>query len=82
MPHDVETERGRDFCSALLNINESFGIKASFQVVPEGRYQISEGFIQSIRNRGFEVNIQDLNHDGNLFRDPEEFSRRARKINK
>ena len=82
MTHDVETERGRDFCTELMSLDESFGIKASFQVVPEGRYQISEGFIQGIRDRGFEINIQDLNHDGNLFRDPEEFSRRAQRINK
>jgi hypothetical protein len=80
--HDVETERGRDFCAELMSINESFGIKASFQVVPEGRYEISETFIRAIRDRGFEINIQDLNHDGNLFRDPEEFGRRARRINK
>ena len=38
--------------------------------------------MHTIRDRGFEINIQDLNHDGNLFRDPEEFTRRARKINK
>ena len=81
MTHDVETERGRDFCAELMSIDESFGIKASFQVVPEGRYQISEAFIQAIRDRGFEINIQDLNHDGNLFRDRKEFGRRARKIN-
>jgi hypothetical protein len=79
--HDIETERGRDFCTELMNIDESFGIKSSFQIVPEGRYQISKDFIQSIRHRGFEINIQDLNHDGNLFRDSEEFSRRAHKIN-
>ena len=82
MTHDVETERGRDFCAELMSIDESFGIKASFQVVPEGRYEIPEAFIQGIRDRGFEINVQDLNHDGNLFRDPEEFHRRARKINK
>jgi hypothetical protein len=82
MTHDVETEDGRDFCHELINIDESFGIKASFQIVPEERYALSAGFIQSIRNRGFEVNVQDLNHDGNLFRDPEEFKRRAQKINK
>lgn len=82
MTHDVETERGRNFCNALMSIDESFGIKASFQLVPEGRYQISEAFMQTIRDRGFEINIQDLNHDGNLFRNPKEFTRRARKINK
>ena len=81
MTHDVETQKGKDFCAELMSIDESFGIKASFQVVPEGQYQISGAFLQAIRDRGFEVNIQDLDHDGNLFRDPEEFSRRAQKIN-
>ena len=38
-------------------------------------------FIEGIRDRGFEVNIQDLNHDGHLFRNREEFLRRAKKIN-
>ena len=80
--HDIETEKGRDFCTELMNVDESFGVKSSFQIVPEGRYEISEAFIQAIRHRGFEINIQDLNHDGNLFRDPGEFNRRARKINK
>ena len=82
MTHDVETERGRDFCSELMSIDESLGIKASFQVVPEGRYEISDAFIQGVRDRGFEINVQDLNHDGNLFRDPEEFHRRSRAINR
>ena len=30
----------------------------------------------------FEINVQDLNHDGNLFRNRPEFSRRAQRINK
>jgi hypothetical protein len=33
MTHDVETERGRDYSENLMNIDDSFGIKASFQVV-------------------------------------------------
>jgi hypothetical protein len=79
--HDVETEKGRDFCDELMKIDESFGIQASFQIVPEERYAVSAAFIESIRKRGHEVNVQDLNHDGNLFRDLEEFKRRAQKIN-
>ena len=81
MTHDVETESGRDFCAGLMDLDESAGIRASFQIVPEGRYEVPEALLQSIRTRGFEINIQDLNHDGKLFRDREEFSRRARKIN-
>jgi hypothetical protein len=81
MTHDIETERGKAFCDELMSMDDSWGIKASFQVVPEGRYKVSAAFVKGIRDRGFEVNIQDLNHDGNLFRDREEFLRRAQKIN-
>lgn len=81
MTHDVETEIGRAFCTELMDIDDSFGIKASIQLVPEGSYIVDSLFIQGIRDRGFEVNIQDLNHDGHLFRNREEFLRRAQKIN-
>jgi len=81
MTHDVETLAGRDFCSRLMDINDSFCIKSSFQVVPEERYPVPESYLESIRSRGFEVNVQDLNHDGHLFRDHAEFLRRAERIN-
>ena len=81
MTHDVETERGKAFCSELMDIDDSFGIKASIQVVPEGSYNVSAAFIKGIRDRGFDVNIQDLNHDGHLFRNREEFLVRAQRIN-
>jgi hypothetical protein len=81
MTHDVETIAGRDFCESLMNIDESFGIGASFQIVPEDRYEVSQKFLDSIRRRGFEVNVQDLNHDGRLYKDRSEFARRAEKIN-
>jgi hypothetical protein len=81
MTHDVETAEGRDFCPSLMDLNDSFGIKSAFQLVPEQRYSVSEAFLQQIRERGFEVNVHDLNHDGNLFRERGEFLRRAAKIN-
>jgi hypothetical protein len=79
--HDVETTAGRDFCSSLMDINDSFGIKSSFQVVPEERYEVAEEFLSSIRDRGFEINVHDLNHDGNLFIEYDQFLDRAKKIN-
>jgi hypothetical protein len=81
MTHDVETAAGRDFCASLMTLNESFGITASFQIVPEERYEVSEKFLDSIRRRGFEVCVQDLNHDGRLYKDRREFARRADQIN-
>lgn len=81
MTHDVETSAGRDFTPQLMDIDDSFGIKSSFQLVPENRYEIPIDLVQQIRKRGFEINIHDLNHDGSLFRERQEFLRRAAKIN-
>lgn len=81
LTHDVETMAGRDFCSTLMDVDDEFGLKASFQVVPESRYEVQESYLETIRNRGFEVDVQDLNHDGHLFRERKEFLARVRKIN-
>lgn len=81
MTHDVETSTGRDFTPQLMDIDEAYGIKASFQVIPEKRYEVPDAYVQEIRNRGFEFNVHDLNHDGHLYRKREEFVRRAQKIN-
>ena len=79
--HDVETKAGLDFASDLMDINDSFGIKTSFQIIPEERYFASEGELSAIRSRGFEINVHDLKHDGHLFDDHERFLSSAAKIN-
>ena len=79
--HDVETASGRDSSATLMDIDDSFGIKTAFEVVPEKRYEVTPAYIDSIWNRGFEVAVHDLNHDGHLFRDRETFYDRAPKIN-
>ena len=81
MTHDVETEVGRDFCQMLMDIDDSFGIKASFQIVPEERYGVSQEFLNTIRERHHEFAIHDLNHDGHLYKSKEQFVKRAAKIN-
>jgi len=64
-----------------MNLDESFRIPASFQLIPEGRYYIPKSLLKEFRARGFEVNIHDLNHDGRLYWQQEEFMRRVKKIN-
>jgi hypothetical protein len=81
MTHDVEEPAGRDFCSQLMDLDESFAIKSAFQIVPEVRYDATKKFVDEFWKRGFELNIHDLNHDGALFRDREQFDRRAEQIN-
>jgi hypothetical protein len=81
MTHEVETRLGRDYCPALMEIDDAFGIKASFQIIPEDRYLVGPEFLQNIRERGFEIAVHDLNHDGHLYRDRNQFLKRAAKIN-
>jgi hypothetical protein len=82
MTHDVEAIAGRNFCGQLMNMDDSFGIKSSFQIVPEARYESGKEFLNNICSKGFEVNVHDLNHDGALFQEKEEFLRRAELINR
>ena len=81
MTHDVEASAGRDFCQRLMDLDDSHRIKASFQIVPEDRYEDPHDLVAAVRSRGFEANIHDLNHDGRLFESREEFLRRVKRIN-
>jgi hypothetical protein len=81
MTHDVEEQAGKAFCPELMSIDESYKIPASFQIVPEVRYSVEPQLLDEIRSRGFEVNVQDLNHDGRLFLHRTEFERRVKLIN-
>jgi hypothetical protein len=81
MTHDVETTEGRRFCPSLMDLDDSFGIKSSFQLVPELPGAPTETLWDVVRGRGFEVNLHDLNHDGALFRSRDQFLQRAARIN-
>jgi hypothetical protein len=81
MTHDVESVSGRNFCTRLMDINDSFGIPCSFQFVPEERYELPATLLDEVRSRGHEINIQDLNHDGRLFSSRREFEARVKRIN-
>jgi len=81
MTHDVDTQVGRDFCPAVMDIEDVYGIKSCFYVVPERRYDVTREYLDSLRNRGFEISVHDLNHERNLFRNRKEFLTHAEKIN-
>jgi len=82
LTHDVETTAGINFVPNLMDIDDTFDIKTSFQLIPEQRYHLSRGLLDTIRKRQCEVNVHGLNHDGNLFRDRKTFLEQARWINR
>jgi hypothetical protein len=82
MTHDVEGASGRAFCHDLMDLDDSFGIKSAFQIVPEMPRQTSKRLLAEIRSKGFEVNLHDLNHDGRLFQNRRQFLHRVAQINR
>jgi len=81
MTHDVEGQKGVDQCDLLMDLDDSYGIRAAFQLIPEGAYKCFDSLVSRIRSRGFELNIHDLDHDGKLYEQKELFERRAARIN-
>ena len=80
LTHDVEWRKGHDKCKQLLEIEKKLGFKSSFNLVPE-RYKVDKELRDFIVNKGFEVGVHGLKHDGKLFRSRKIFSERAIKIN-
>ncbi|MFO7693217.1 MAG: hypothetical protein R6V57_09060 [Vicinamibacterales bacterium] len=84
MTHDVEGQAGTAFCGELMDLDGQFGIRSSFQVIPDGPRTspaLTKRLVDDIKTRGFEVNVHDLTHDGHLFRNRDRFLRHAAAIN-
>lgn len=80
LTHDVENEDGLRFVEEVANLDERLGFRSSFNFVPE-RYPIDRGLLASLAQRGFEVGVHGLKHDGKLFSSRRVFEQRAAKIN-
>ena len=80
LTHDVEGLKGLRRVEQVMDLEAQFGLRSSFNFVPEGEYRLSEGLRQKIESAGFEVGVHGLHHDGKLYSSREEFSRRAVRI--
>ena len=80
LTHDVESAEGQSFARAVADLDASYGFRSSFNFVPEG-YRLDWRLIDDLRERGFEIGVHGLTHDGHGFRSYREFMRRAERIN-
>lgn len=78
--HDIESRRGQLFAQELADLDESFGFRSSFNFVPE-LYPIDYKLIENLKQRGFEIGLHGLKHDGKLFNSFEQFTNDANEIN-
>ncbi len=80
LTHDIETAQGQDFVRQVAELEEKLGFRSSFNFIAE-RYPLDQQLINELRQRGFEVGLHGLRHDGKLFSSLQEFNRRAARIN-
>ena len=80
LTHDVDTLKGHNRCIMLSEIEEQRGFRSSFNFVPE-RYPLMAELLAYLVERGFEVGVHGLYHDGRLYESRKIFLKRMRKIN-
>jgi hypothetical protein len=80
LTHDVDTAKGQAKCCLLIELEQRFGFRSSFNFVPE-RYKVSSELRHHLIQTGFEVGVHDLKHDGKLYRSRNMFNKRAVRIN-
>jgi predicted glycosyltransferase len=80
LTHDVDTDRGQGRCRQLMELEERLGFRSAFGFVAE-RYAVSADLRRDLRERGFEVYVHGLYHDGLYYTSRETFLERAARIN-
>lgn len=80
LSHDVETVKGYDKCTKLMDLEQQLGFRSSFNFVPED-YRVSDRLRLNLAETGFEVGVHGLTHDGKLFSNRKIFEKSAPRIN-
>jgi len=80
LTHDVETGEGFKFIPRVIELEEKYGFKSSWNIVPF-KYPLDKSIIDLIRQNGHEIGIHGYNHDGKLYYSEKIFTERAQYIN-
>ncbi len=81
LTHDVETKSGMELIDDVATIEEQYGLRSAWNVVPY-KYKVDFGLLADLKQRGHEIGVHGYNHDGRLFESQRTFNRRAAPINR
>jgi peptidoglycan/xylan/chitin deacetylase (PgdA/CDA1 family) len=81
LTHDIESKTGQSFVREVVELEENYGFRSSFNFVAED-YVIDNELAAELNERGFEVGLHGLRHDGKSFVSRETFQLRAARINR
>ena len=82
LTHDVESVAGLEKCRQLMEMEHRLGFRSSFNFIPEGDYKVPQELRSELVQKGFEVGVHDLRHDGKLHWRRNNFAESARSINR
>lgn len=80
LTHDIESAVGQSFVRDVVAVEERFGFRSAFNFVAED-YRVDEKLMRELDDRGFEVGVHGLKHDGRLFSSRAAFKVQTMKIN-
>ncbi len=81
LSHDVESAEGLENVRHVAELEREFGLRSSFNFIPEGGYQVSDDLRTWLADGGFEIGVHDLHHDGKLYESRDSFRKKAGLIN-
>jgi peptidoglycan/xylan/chitin deacetylase (PgdA/CDA1 family) len=64
LTHDVEQRVGYENVHALLDVELDEGYRSSWNFVPRNGYDVERSVLEELRDRGFEIGVHGLYHDG------------------
>jgi peptidoglycan/xylan/chitin deacetylase (PgdA/CDA1 family) len=80
LTHDVETQKGYDFIPKIIELEQAYGFRSSWNLVPF-KYKLHPDIVELITESGNEIGIHGYNHDGTLYYSKARFLQRAVYIN-
>jgi hypothetical protein len=66
LTHDIESAEGLNLAIELADLEEERGFRSSFNIVARW-YPIDEGILHELLERGFELGVHGVYHDGSMF---------------
>ena len=66
LTHDVEGPIGQKRCAQLSELEAKYGFRSCFNFVAE-RYRLDHSLMAELRQRGYEIGVHGIKHDGKKF---------------
>jgi len=81
LTHDIETEKGLKKYQSIMEMEENFNLRSSFNFVAKD-YHVTEEIRSNLQDRGFEVGLHGLSHNDNPFISKKVFDKQKAEINR